>query len=60
MQITRSSVQTQKGPADWLTGDVCVDAAGAPQASSTFAAVLVHFTPAARTAPPIHTARRSS
>ena len=23
MQITRSSIETQKGPADWFTGDVC-------------------------------------
>jgi hypothetical protein len=28
MQITRSSVQTQKGPADWFTGDVYIDAGG--------------------------------
>ncbi|WP_410469088.1 hypothetical protein [Streptomyces sp. G-5] len=26
MQITRSSIDTVKGPADWFTGDVCVDA----------------------------------
>ena len=50
MQITRSSVDTQKGPADWFTGDVYIDAVAAPEASSTFAAALVHFTPGARTA----------
>src|SRR3954467_5808644 len=50
MQITRSSVQTQKGPADWFTGDVYIDAIAAPAGSSTFAAALVHFTPSARTA----------
>ena len=50
MQITRSSVQTQKGPADWFTGDVYIDAVAAPEATSTFAAALVHFTPGARTA----------
>jgi quercetin dioxygenase-like cupin family protein len=49
MQITRSSVDTQKGPADWFTGDVYIDAVAAPAGSSTFAAA-VHFTPGARTA----------
>ena len=50
MQITPSSVQTQKGPADWFTGDVYIDAVAVPEATSTFAAALVHFTPGARTA----------
>ena len=50
MQITRSSIDTQKGPADWFTGDVYIDAVAAPEATSTFAAALVHFTPGARTA----------
>jgi quercetin dioxygenase-like cupin family protein len=50
MQITRSSVETQKGPADWFTGDVYIDAVAAPAGSSTFGAALVHFTPGARTA----------
>ena len=50
MQITRSTIETMKGPADWFTGDVYVDAVAAPEASSTFAAALVHFTPGARTA----------
>jgi quercetin dioxygenase-like cupin family protein len=50
MQITRSSIDTQKGPADWFTGDVYIDAVAAPAASSTFAAAAVHFTPGARTA----------
>src|SRR3954454_9164500 len=50
MQITRSSVQTQKGPADWFTGDVYIDAVAVPEATSTFAAAAVHFTPGARTA----------
>ena len=30
MQITRSSIDTQKGPADWFTGDVYIDAVAAP------------------------------
>jgi quercetin dioxygenase-like cupin family protein len=50
MQITRSSIDTQKGPADWFTGDVYIDAVAAPEATSTFAAASVHFTPGARTA----------
>ena len=50
MQITRSTIDTLKGPADWFTGDVYIDAVAAPAGSSTFAAALVHFTPAARTA----------
>jgi quercetin dioxygenase-like cupin family protein len=50
MQITRSSFDTQKGPGDWFTGDVYIDAVAAPAGGSTFAAALVHFTPGARTA----------
>ena len=50
MLITRSSIDTQKGPADWFTGDVYIDAVATPEATSTFAAAAVHFTPGARTA----------
>jgi quercetin dioxygenase-like cupin family protein len=50
MQIIRSTADTQKGPADWFTGDVYIDAVAAPAGPSTFAASLVHFTPGARTA----------
>ncbi len=50
MQITRSSIDTQKGPVDRFTGDVYIDAVVAPEATSTFAAALVHFTPGARAA----------
>src|SRR5207237_6249414 len=50
MQITRSGIDTQKGPADWFTGDVYIDAVAAPAGTSTFAAAAVHFTPGARTA----------
>ena len=50
MQITRSSIDTQKGPSDWFTGDVYIDALAAPAGTSTFAAAHVHFTPGARTA----------
>jgi quercetin dioxygenase-like cupin family protein len=50
MQITRSSTDTQQGPADWFSGDVYIDAVAAPAGSSTFAAALVHFTSGARAA----------
>jgi quercetin dioxygenase-like cupin family protein len=50
MQITRSSIETAKGPADWFTGDVYIETVAEPAGSSTFAAALVHFTPGARTA----------
>src|SRR4051794_3906845 len=39
-----------KGPADWFTGDVYIDAVATAEASSTFASVNVHFSPGARTA----------
>ena len=51
MTITSSGSQpSAKGPADWFTGDVYIDAVAAPEATSTFAAAAVHFTPGARTA----------
>jgi len=49
MQITRSSTDTVKGPGDWFTGDVYIDAAAAAPAPSRVSANLVHFTPGART-----------
>ena len=50
MKITRSSIDTQKGPADWFTGDVYIDQLASPPEMSRAAAALVHFTPGARTA----------
>jgi quercetin dioxygenase-like cupin family protein len=50
MQITRSSTGTVKAPPDWYTGDAYLDAIAAPSGTSTFAGVLVHFAPGARTA----------
>jgi quercetin dioxygenase-like cupin family protein len=50
MKVTRSSVATGKGPADWFTGDVYIDAVAAPAGESRVSASLVHFTPGARTA----------
>jgi quercetin dioxygenase-like cupin family protein len=50
MEITRSSTDTVKGPADWFTGDVYIDAVAAAPAPGRVQANLVHFTPGARTA----------
>jgi quercetin dioxygenase-like cupin family protein len=50
MELTRSGVDTARGPADWFTGDVYIDALAAPGGTSTVAAALVHFSPGARTA----------
>ncbi len=50
MKITRSSIETSKGPADWFTGDVYVDAVAEPDGPFRLAAASVHFTPGARTA----------
>ena len=36
MQLTRNSIETQKGPADWFTGDVYIDAIAAPSGTSIF------------------------
>jgi quercetin dioxygenase-like cupin family protein len=49
MQITRSSIQTNKGPADRFTGDVYIDAVAAPGGGTRLSASAVHFTPGART-----------
>ena len=50
LEITRSSIETMKGPADWFTGDVYVDTIASPSPPARVAAALVHFTPGARTA----------
>ena len=50
MQITRSSIETRQGPAEWFTGAVYIDAVAAPTEASRVAANVVHFTPGARTA----------
>jgi quercetin dioxygenase-like cupin family protein len=50
MKITRSSVETMTGPAEWFTGNVYVDAVAAPGEGSRVSASAVHFTPGARTA----------
>jgi quercetin dioxygenase-like cupin family protein len=50
MEITPSGIDTAKGPDDWFTGDVYIDAVAAAPAPGRVQANLVHFTPAARTA----------
>jgi quercetin dioxygenase-like cupin family protein len=50
MQITRSSVATGKGSADWFTGGVYVEAVTSPTPPPRLQAASVHFTPGARTA----------
>jgi quercetin dioxygenase-like cupin family protein len=50
MQITRNSLETSPGPADWFTGSVYIDTVAAPGEGSHVAAAHVHFAPGARTA----------
>jgi quercetin dioxygenase-like cupin family protein len=50
MEITRSSIETGKGPEEWFTGDVYIDAVAAAPAPGRAVANLVHFAPGARTA----------
>jgi hypothetical protein len=47
MEITRSSIDTVKGPADWFTGDVYIDGVAAAPSPARVQANLVHFTPGA-------------
>jgi quercetin dioxygenase-like cupin family protein len=50
MDITRSGIDTARGPSDWFTGDVYIDAVAAPAGVSRVSASAVQFTPGARTA----------
>ena len=50
MQITRSALQTTRGPAEWFIGEVYIDAVAEPAGVFRLAAAAVHFTPGARTA----------
>ena len=47
--MTRNSVETNRGPSDWFTGDVYIDAVAAPGGGARVSASTVHFTPGART-----------
>ena len=50
MQITKNSLETNRGPSDWFTGAVYIDPVAAPSGASHVSASSVHFTPGARTA----------
>src|SRR5580765_4209452 len=50
MQITRNSIETRRGPSEWFTGEVYIDAVAEPSDASPLSANSVHFTPGARTA----------
>jgi quercetin dioxygenase-like cupin family protein len=50
MQVTRNGIETARGPSDWFTGAVYIDAVAAPSEKSRLSASSVHFTPGARTA----------
>ena len=50
MQITRTSIDTQKGPADWFTGDVYIDAIAAPAGDLDLRRSQRPLHPGARTA----------
>ena len=49
MEVTRNSVETNRGPSDWFTGDVYIDAVAAPGNGARVSVSSVHFTPGART-----------
>src|SRR5690348_6121254 len=50
MQITRSTLETGRGPSDWFDGDVYIDTIATPTDDYRVGSALVHFTPGARTA----------
>jgi quercetin dioxygenase-like cupin family protein len=50
MQITRNALDSGRGPGDWFTGTVYIDAVATPSELSRLSASSVHFTPGARTA----------
>jgi quercetin dioxygenase-like cupin family protein len=50
MQITRNTIETVRGPSDWFTGAVYLDAVATPSDASRISASNVYFTPGARTA----------
>lgn len=50
MRTTRSTTETAKGPGEWFSGAVYIDAIATPSDASRLNASSVHFTPGARTA----------
>ena len=51
MQVTRSSIDTAKGPADWFTGDVYIDSVAAAPPPSRVTASSSRPTRSTGTAP---------
>src|SRR5215468_3291837 len=49
MEVTRNGVATTRGPSQWFTGEVYIDAVAAPGGGARVSASSVHFTPGART-----------
>jgi quercetin dioxygenase-like cupin family protein len=49
VQITRNELETNRGPAEWFTGEVWIDAIAGPPPPARAQAANVHFTPGART-----------
>lgn len=49
MQITRNELETNRGPAEWFTGEVWIDTVAAPPPPARVQSANVHFTPGART-----------
>src|SRR3954453_18978267 len=50
MQISRNCIETARGPTEWFTGVVYLDAVATPSSGARISASSVHFTPGARTA----------
>jgi quercetin dioxygenase-like cupin family protein len=50
MEITRTTRDSRRGPADWFTGEVWLDEIAGAAPPSRLAAFNVHFSPGARTA----------
>jgi quercetin dioxygenase-like cupin family protein len=50
LQLTRNTLETTTGSADWFTGTVYIDAIATPGDASPIGAAAVHFMPGARTA----------
>jgi len=50
LNITRNTLESGVGPAEWFTGSVYVDTIAAANDRSPVGAFAVHFTPGARTA----------
>ena len=55
----RTKSPTIKGPADWFTGDVFIDALAQGHGETPFTVAHVHFTPGARTAWHSHSSGQS-